>query len=266
MADLSKEPAVLIYGTGVIGGGIAKILAKKSKVYLYNRDFAKAESLAKSVGAVAKSNKEEALAAADVVILAVKPQDMLSASLELKGRLKKNQLLISVLTGVTIENLQRNFGSNKIVRAMLNLPSLQSKGVIGLVAHESVTGVEKSQTEAIFNKMGTVFWLGEGKLDAFTALAGSGPAYILIFYEAMVDAALALGMPLELGKKIVEETLTGTIEMIKKSKEHPGQLRWQISSPGGCTIAGIKHLEDEAFRSAVINTFLATHDRIKDFV
>ena len=265
MTDLVKEPSVLIYGTGVIGGGIAKILSQTTNVILYNRNFAKAETLALSIGAVAQADKNEALAGADIIILAVKPQDLLTASHELKDRLKKEQILISVVTGANLEQLKSYFGSPKIIRAMLNLPALYSHGTIGLVSHEGVNASDQKKAESLFQKMGHVLWLSEGKLDAFTALSGSGPAFILIFYEAMIDAAIALGIPVDLGKQIAAETLSGTAEMIKQSQEHPGTLRWKISSPGGCTIAGTKHLEDESFRSAVINTFLATHDRIKEF-
>lgn len=262
---MEKEPCILIYGTGVIGGGIAKILAKDSKVLLFNRDSAKAENLAKEAGAVAMQNKEEALSEADVVLLAVKPQDFASTALELRGKIRNTQALISVLLGINLETLQTHLGTTRVIRAMLNLPSLYGKGVIGLATPESAVEEDKQKAEWIFKKMGQVFWLTESKLDALTAIAGSGPAFVLIFYEAMVDAALALGIPLELAKKIVEETLAGSAELIKQSKAHPGELRWQISSPGGCTIAGTKQLEDESFRSAVINIFLATHDRIRDF-
>lgn len=264
MAEEMKDARVLIYGTGVIGSGIAKILAKTSKPLLYNRNFAKAKALAEETGCIAVE-KDLGLSQADIIILATKPQDLSAVSYELRGRIKEPQVIVSVLTGISIENLQASFGTNKIVRAMLNLPALYAKGVIGLVAHDAVAELDKHKLQLIFKKMGQVLWLNEGKLDAFTALAGSGPAFILTFYEAMVDAGIALGVPLDLAKKIAVETLAGSAEMIKQTTVHPGELRWQISSPGGCTIAGTKQLEDEGFRSAVINTFLATHDRIKDF-
>lgn len=265
MAEQAKEPRVLIYGTGTIGSGIAKIIAKKTKPLLYDRDFQKAEGFAKEFSCQAVKTKEEALAQSELIILCVKPQDLNQTALELRGRLKKEQVIVSVLAGVSIEKLQGAFGTNKIIRTTLNLPSLYANGLIGLVAHEATTEWERHQTEQIFKKMGHVIWLNEGRIDALTALAGSGPAFILVFYEAMVEAGIALGIPVELGRKIAAETLSGTVEMIKQSKKHPGDLRWQIASPGGCTIAGLKQLEDEALRSAVINIYLATHDRIKDF-
>ncbi|CRX37516.1 pyrroline-5-carboxylate reductase [Estrella lausannensis] len=265
MAEQAKEPRVLIFGTGTIGGGIAKILSKKTKPLLYDRDFLKAEALAKEFGCIAVKTKDEGLSQAEFIILCVKPQDLNQTALEIRGRLKKEHVIISVLAGVSIEKLQGAFGTNKIVRATLNLPSLYASGLIGLVAHEATTEWERHQSENLFKKMGHVIWLNEGRIDALTALSGSGPAFLLVYYEAMVDAGIALGIPVDLGKKIAQETLSGTMEMIKQSKKHPGELRWQIASPAGCTIAGLKQLEDESLRSAVINIFLATHDRIKDF-
>ena len=170
-------------------------------------------------------------------------------------------LLISVLAGVKLERLQRAFPNHSVVRAVPNTPALVQEGLIGLSYGAEVTDIQRSQVSALFKPLGQVFELPESQLDAFLALAASGPAFAALVVEGLADGGVAAGLPRQLALDLAAKMLKGSAVLIEKQGLHPAQLKDMVSSPGGTTIAGLRELERCGLRSALMEAVVKAAER-----
>lgn len=254
---------ISIIGCGVIGSAFAKYLAKSHTVTLYDLNPDKSKSLASEISAEIANNPEEALRQAEVIVLAIKPQTLIDAAHGLGPLLKKHHLLISVLMGTSLENLQEFFQEPTIFRVMPNLSIRHQKGVLGIVSHPEMSLQHKQLLEDLFEGMGLIHWTKEEKIDALTALTASSPAYFFIIIESMIDAAVYLGFTAQDARKLVIQTFEGALDTLKESNKSTTELKWEVTSPGGNSIGGIVELERQGLRSVIIQTVLAGFKNIK---
>lgn len=263
----NRKMKIAIIGCGTIGSGMASQWAKSHQLFLFDRTFAKAEKLAQKLNADLSSNCAacptilEAIKDNDLILLAFKPQNLTSATESFSQALTSNQLLASVLAGVTLDTLRRYFPHGQLLRVMPNIALNYGQGVIGLTNQQFHPPFSKEIIEELFGLLGWIHWVDEAKIDALSALAGSGMAFAAAIMEAGTEASIAMGLNAEEGLNILIETFTGTITTLKETGMHPGQLKWKVSSPGGTTIAGLFKLEEKGLRSALMETFLATYKR-----
>jgi pyrroline-5-carboxylate reductase len=148
---------------------------------------------------------------------------------------------------------------------MPNLAIIYGEGVIGLSSDDSFPKSDKDKLSNAIESLGKLVWIPESKMDALTALAGSGPAFFLTMFEAMVESGIAMGFTAKETQSLIHQMVIGSLTLLEKTGKHPAELKWQITSPAGTTIAGLKKLEEQALRSAIINTFLATYERAQQF-
>lgn len=195
---------------------------------------------------------------APVQLLAVKPQQ-LDAVAEGVNPPQSGQspLLISVLAGVTLERLQRQFPGRVCVRAVPNTPCLVGAGLCGLAWGDGITAQQRQWVKEAFEPVSEVLELPESRLDAFLALTSSGPAYVALVAEAMADGAVAAGLPRDQAHHLAHRTLAGTAALLDQQQLHPAQLKDMVASPGGTTMAALKHLEKAGLRSALIEAVIA---------
>lgn len=243
---------VAIIGCGVMGSALARHLASRCKLILSDRNLDKAKSLAKELNCKALE-PADALSEAKVVILAIKPKDL--PSFAQNHELSKDHLLISILGATSLHTLQDYFPKSSIVRALPNLPISCSKGVVGFAAEDET---KRSTVEKLFQGIGLLLWLSEGELEALSALAGSGPAFVLLFIEAMMESGVYLGFKPKMALELVLQVMEGTTALLRATEEHPAPLKLQVASPGGTTIAGLKSLEESGIRGQIMNAFVAT--------
>lgn len=241
-----------IIGCGNMGGALAERLSHH-ELYLYDRNPEKMKK-----GKACKT-AQEAAASAEVVILAVKPQGLKQAAEKLV--LKDDQLLISILAGTSIASLKNYFPNVKIVRAMPNLPLIVGEGLIGLSTNDDLP---KEKINELLKPLGRLFWLEESKIDALSSLTGSGPAFFFVMAEAMIESGIAMGFSAKDASELVYQMVQGSVSLLRATEKHPAELKWQITSPGGTTVAGLKTLEERALRGAIIDTFLATYSRARE--
>jgi pyrroline-5-carboxylate reductase len=202
---------------------------------------------------------------ADIVVLAVKPQQLRDLSIFL-GSLLQRQLLISIAAGIRAKDIARWLGGyHSIVRVMPNTPAQIQAGISGLYAMPDVTENQHHQAETIMRAVGEVLWLDEeSKMDAVTAISGSGPAYVFYFIEAMQQAALELGLNEEQAKILSLETFIGSSLLAAQSLETPATLRSQVTSKGGTTEQAIQTMEAAAVKSAIIKAAKAAANRSQE--
>lgn len=255
---------ITIVGCGNMGAGMAQRLSTSNQLFLYNQNPQKAKDLELLGYGKAVDNLETAIKNSEIIILAVKPQNLKEAAASMAKHLNKSQTLISILAGTPIATLKHLFPTATVIRMMPNLALIYGQGVIALASESNLPGKEKDSLTSIFECLGKITWLPESKIDALSSLAGSGPAFFFIIIEAMIDAGVAMGFTAKDAQGLVQQMLQGSLTLLDKTGKHPGELKWQVTSPGGTTIAGIKKLEENALRSAIIETFLATYERAKE--
>lgn len=254
---------IAIIGTGTMGRGLAERLSQSYNLFLYDHHYDKALSLEQKGFGKACPDLKTAIDNADIVILAIKPQSLKEAA-PLIGSLLTEQTLISLLAGTTINTLKTYFPNTRIIRMMPNLAITKGEGLVGLTPDSKLSENEIMQLLSLSDPLGKVFWLSEEKINAFTALGGSGPAFVLVMIESMVEAGIAMGFNAKDSEQIVKQMVKGSLSLLDSNDKHPGEIKWQISSPAGTTIAGLLALEDLNVRSGIINVFLACFERTNE--
>lgn len=197
---------------------------------------------------------------ADVIILAVKPAQIIPV---IKGlQLPKKALIISVAAAISMQQLIEALPKDTaIIRAMPNTPIAVGAGATPLVANNHCQAQHINAAEQVFSSSGIVAWVGEAQLEALSPLSGSGPAYVYLFMEAMIQAGQTLGIDKELCEKFTFQTVFGALQLSKSSSESYATLRQQVTSPGGTTAAALKVFSDNNFKSTVETALKAAHNR-----
>ncbi len=205
------------------------------------------------------------VARAASIVLAVKPQHLRQTALALASHLDA-QLVISIAAGIRIADLSRWLGGHtRIVRVMPNTPALIRRGIAGLFADPSVAALERNQAEEILNAVGETLWCErEEQLDAVTAVSGSGPAYVFLFLEALIEAGRALGFDDEQARRLAYATAGGAAALAAQSADPPATLRAQVTSKGGTTEAAVAVLEQRAVKAAFVAAIRAADARAKE--
>ncbi|XP_075151165.1 pyrroline-5-carboxylate reductase-like 2 [Haematobia irritans] len=187
----------------------------------------------------------------DIVFISVKPQVVPTVLTEIKPK-SGEKLFISVAMGVTLKTLEQNLSpSSRVIRVMPNTPALVQAGCSVFVRGTKATDTDAENTKKLLESIGTCEEVPEGLIDPITALSGSGPAYVFVMIEALADGAVRMGMPRDMAYRLASQTVMGSGLLVRESKEHPGILKDNVTSPAGSTAAALKHLEDNGFRSAV---------------
>ncbi|HNX29159.1 MAG TPA: pyrroline-5-carboxylate reductase [Syntrophomonadaceae bacterium] len=200
----------------------------------------------------------------DIVLLAVKPQQVKEVLENSEPYWNQNKLLISVAAGITIKFLEEKTGPVPVVRTMPNTPCLAGMGVVAISGGSFAQEKHIDLAEQIFINIAKCIIIEENYLNAITAISGSGPAYLYLTVEALVNAAVSIGLNHQLANFLVIETLKGSIELLEKTGEHPAVLRDKVSSPGGTTIAAISQLESRGIRSAYFEAVQKAWQRAKE--
>lgn len=260
---------------GVIGGGVmgqallSRLLDQdvfgKDAILVSDPSENRRQFLYETYGIQVVDDNEVVVQQADVVLLAVKPQILPKVVGQLKDAISTARpLLLSILAGTTLHQLNGYFVGWPIIRAMPNTPATVGAGVTALAPGEGVTPQQMDQARQIFFSVGDVVEVPEYLMDAVTSLSGSGPGYIALVIEALADGGVAAGLPRATAMQLAIQTVRGTAELLQQSGMHPGALKDQVTSPGGTTIAGVARLEAKGLRSALIEAVQAACARSKE--
>ena len=246
-------------------GGLAGKLTAAANIHVVDVNPEALTALAARFGVRTAAVVDAGIADADVIVLAVKPQQMREVVKAMAPQVNQ-QLVLSIAAGIRAQDLSRWLGGHgAIVRTMPNTPALVGMGITGMVALPGVTATQKEAADAIMQAVGQTVWLKEeAQIDAVTALSGSGPAYVFYFIEAMQEAALELGLTAEQGKQLALATFAGATELAARSDEPVADLRERVTSKGGTTFAALASLEASGVRHAIVKALHAAADRGKE--
>ena len=246
-----------------LGQGFVKAgLATGESLLAGDPDAQAAERFAQATGGRTTTDNLQVAAAADVIFLAVKPQQMPMVLAELRGNLKASTLVVSIAAGVPLAGLSKGLGGDaRLVRVMPNTPCLVGQGACGYALGSKATAEDARLVGRLLAAVGTAHELDEKLLDAVTGLSGSGPAFVYVIIEALSDGGVRMGLPRPLATALAAQTLRGASEMVLTTGEHTGVLKDRVTSPGGTTIAGIQALESGGLRSALMGAVEAATRR-----
>jgi len=203
-------------------------------------------------GCVQAASNADVVQAANIVFLAVKPQNMPAVFAEVGGKAGPEKLVVSIAAGVTLARLCEGLKADRVVRVMPNTPALVGRGASAYALGPAATAADGQLVGQLMGSVGQAFQVDEKLLDAVTGLSGSGPAYVYVMIEALADGGVRMGLPRDIAMALAAQTVRGAAEMVLTSGEHPAALKDKVASPGGTTIAGLAALEDRGLRAALI--------------
>jgi pyrroline-5-carboxylate reductase len=267
---MSKSDSLAIIGAGAMGAAFARgVLAAgvyaKDKIILSDSDEAKGRAVSGELGVRYAQTNHAAVEDASVVLLAVKPNVVGAVAQDIKDALKSDAVIVSIAAGVTIEKLSSALKpETAIVRAMPNTPCQIGAGAVGFSRGSGASDDQVQKARILFEAVGLAMEVPERLLNAVTGLSGSGPAYTFLFVEALSDAGVAAGLPRDLALALASQTVAGSAKLVVDSGLHPAQLKDQVTSPGGTTIAGIAALEKGGVRAAVMSAVAAAVKRAEE--
>ena len=250
-------------GCGNMGGALARAISKvlETEVYIYDHNTEKSASFAKEISAQI-SDSISIAKECDFIFLGVKPNVLPTVIEQIKDSLGTG-VLVSMAAGISLGKIKVLVGDYPTVRIMPNTPVAVGCGMISWCKNESVNEEQSSDFEKIMSKAGRLLYIEEKLIDAATAVAGCGPAFVYMFAEALADGGALCGLPRDKAITLAAETLKGAAEMLLKTGKHPGQLKDDVCSPGGSTIEGVRALENGAFRADTISAVTAAFEKTK---
>jgi pyrroline-5-carboxylate reductase len=258
---------IAILGTGKIGESLLAGLRSSdwADIVATSRRQERVDELHERHGVETTTSNTDAIRGADVVVLAVKPQDIEVLLGEIGHLLSPEQTVLSIAAAITTTRIERHVASDvPVVRAMPNTPATVHEGIAGMCPGRHAGREHLDRAGTVLRAVGDVVEVPEEQMDAITALSGSGPAYYALLAEAMIEAGILLGLSREISTKLVVQTMLGTAKLLRDEKVHPVELRESVTSPGGTTIRAIRELEQAGVRAAFLNAISAAMERSKE--
>ena len=252
-------------GEALIGGLLASGWRKPDELIVSARRPERLEELHERHGVSGTLDNAAAAADAEVVVLAVKPQDIEALLASISDRLTPDHTVLSIVAAIPTSFIEERIPDEvPVVRAMPNTPSLVHEGVAGVAAGRHADDKDLAIASEVLGHVGRVVVVPESYLDAVTAISGSGPAYFALLAEAMIEAGILLGLSREISTELVVQTMLGSAKLLRDEKMHPVELREMVTSPGGTTIRAIKVLEQSGVRAAFLNAIQAAMERSQE--
>jgi len=251
-------------GEAMIRGILDRGTAGARDILVSDVSEARRSHLVQRYGVVAADSNSAAIQRAEVVILAVKPVSLPQVMEELKGSLGPGQTVISIAAGVTLGKLCHGLDRKSVIRAMPNVAAQIGEGMTVWTAAGEASEEDIQRARLVLEALGKQAFVSDEKyIDMATAVSGSGPAYVLLIIESLVDAAVRIGLPRDLASELVLETVLGSAHLVQKSGKHPAELRNLVTSPGGTTAEGLHELEEGSLRALLARATIAAYERAK---
>ena len=262
-----RQSRVSVIGAGVmaeaiIAGMLERDLLPAGSIIASHPRADRREALNQKYAIQVTPDNAEAARQSDVVVLGIKPQVMPGVLSELRGKIGNDKLVISIIAGATTDTLRKGLGHSTIVRVMPNTPAQISEGVNIWYATPETTDIQRQQAKALLGALGHELQVGDERFVAMaTAVSGTGPTYVFLVMEALIDSAVHLGFPRHLAHDLVLETIKGSVAFAERTQKHPAQLRDMVTSPGGTSAAAFYELERGRLRTVLADAVWAAYRR-----
>ncbi len=274
--DDSGAPSTILAGTrlafvgagvmaeAMIAGLLNRCLVRPDQIVASHPRHDRRQRLSERFGILTVESNREAITQAEIVLLTVKPQVLTTVMRQLHGRLEPRQIALSIVAGASIDKLSRGLGHDAIVRVMPNTPAQIGQGMMVWTATPDVTKEQRQRVRAILSALGEELWVEEEKyVDMATALSGTGPTYVFLMMEALIDAGVHLGFPRRIAEQIVLQTVAGSVAFARATGKHMAELRNMVTSPGGTSAEAIYQMEKGGLRTVYSRAVYAAYQRTK---
>jgi len=253
-----------VMGEAIIGALLSRGIAQADDITACDVLAQRRDHLQRTYKVGAVDEGAAAVEGADVVVLAVKPQDFPPLARDLAGRLNAHQTALSIMAGVSVAALRQALGHEAIVRAMPNTPAQIGQGMVVWTATEAVGSQARDHVRSVLGALGQELYVDDEKyVDMATAVSGSGPAFVFLVMEALIDAAVHIGMRREMATPMVIQTMLGSALYAQTTGKHLADLRNMVTSPGGTTAEGLLALEEAGVRAAFAEAVVAAYEKAK---
>jgi pyrroline-5-carboxylate reductase len=250
-----------VMAEAMVAGTLRKKLVKAEDLIAAGPRSERLEELRKKYGIAVTTDNAEAARRADLVVISVKPQRLSDVMKGLKG-IRPEAMVLSIVAGASLRKLAAGLKHKAVVRSMPNTPGQIGAGITVWTASHETTGKQREVARQVLGALGEeIFVEDEAYLDMATALSGTGPAYVFLFTEALIDAGVHMGIPRRISEKLVLQTLKGSAEFYERAAQHPVTLRNQVTSPGGTSAEALYYLEKAGFRTAISRAVWAAYQR-----
>jgi pyrroline-5-carboxylate reductase len=262
-----RQSTVSVIGAGVmaeaiIAGVLERNLVSAASIIASHPRADRRQALADKYGITVTADNADAARRGDVIVLGIKPQVMPGVLKELRGTLAPEKVVISIIAGATTETLRNGLDHGALVRVMPNTPAQISEGVNIWYATPETSDVQRSRAKALLGALGHELQVGDERFVAMaTAVSGTGPTYVFLVMEALIDSAVHLGFPRHLAHDLVLETIKGSVAFAERTQKHPAQLRDMVTSPGGTSAAAFYELERGRLRTVLADAVWAAYRR-----
>jgi len=269
VSSILADTSICFIGSGVmaeamIAGIVGQQLVKREAVTASDPRRDRLQELAATHGINTAPSNVAAAKGSEIVVLSVKPQVVAAVLDELHGQLQPQQLVLSIVTGASISTMRQGLRHEAIVRVMPNTPAQIGQGTMVWTATPTVTPQQREQSQAILGCLGKDIYVDdEDFLDMATAVSGSGPAYVFLVMEALIDAAVHLGFSRHVAQEMVIQTMLGSVLLAKQTGKHPAELRNMVTSPGGTSAEAIYQLEKGAMRTVFSRAIYAAYEKAR---
>jgi pyrroline-5-carboxylate reductase len=244
----------------IMGGVLSANLAKPADIRVGEPIAPRRDYLSERYGVHTEPDNLRAIQDAELVVLAIKPQDLAAVFQQLGGKLQGNQAALSIIAGARMSTLSQGLRHDAIIRVMPNTPAQIGHGMTLWACSEQVDQGKRQQTQAMLATVGKEIYVSEEKyLDMATALSASGPAYIFLFIEALIDAGVYVGLPRDLARTLALQTVSGSAQLVLQTGKHPAELKDMVVSPGGTTAEGLQALERGGVPAAIVDAVNAAY-------
>jgi pyrroline-5-carboxylate reductase len=252
-------------GEALVSGLLSSGWAQPGDIVATARRQERADELRERYGIETTLANAEAVSGAQIVVIAVKPQDIETLLAEVRNALESSQTVLSIAAAIPTALIESQLGDSvPVVRAMPNTPVTVHEGMSGIAAGTHATEEHVAMAEEVLGSVGRSVRVEETYMDAVTAVSGSGPAYFALLAESMIEAGILLGLSREVSTDLVVQTMLGTAKLLRDEKMHPVELREMVTSPGGTTISAIRELEQAGVRAAFLNAIQAAMQRSRE--
>ena len=249
-------------GEAIVSGILEAGVAAGRDVRIAEPVEARRDYLSKKLGVEVRPAAADVLDGADLVVLAVQPKDLAAVMRDVGPGLTDGQVVVSIVAGAVMDTLLDGLGHDAVIRVMPNTPAQIGAGMTVWTASSAVPEAQIEATRRILQTLGEELYVADERLvDMATALSASGPAYVFLFIEALIDAGVYLGMPRDMARKLTLQTVAGSTRLVDETGLHPAQLKDMVTSPGGTTIEALRTFERGRFRATVIDAVKAAYEK-----
>ncbi len=260
---------IAFIGSGNMGEAMISALLKKGgisndMIFACDVDQARLTHIGEKYKVSCALDISRAIVDREVVVLSIKPQALADVMKDLKSKLQEGQLVLSIVAGAKLDTLVKGLGHSSVVRVMPNTPAQVGEGMSVWTATSAVSQKQKNTARTILQAMGKeIYFPDEKHIDMATAISGSGPAYIFLIMEALIDAAVHIGLPRDMAEELVAQTVLGSAHLARETGKHPAELKNSVTSPGGTTAEGLLCLEEGGVRAIMAQAVIAAYAKAK---